>query len=163
MLPYGLYSPGHYRAGDGGFPLHRRQMLKGGFYTLMSVSVLLQAVSLPPQWEIFKGVMITVGCAGIMWLCRTVFVLRDKLMKAEPALKNVSLMSKQIRALQNWRIRLEAVAQSEKANYHGPERRHGARRLRDVVSEAQEMEIIEATSGEIPIFGHDINEEEEDS
>lgn len=130
-------------------------MLRGIVYSALTATMLLQAAELPPQWEILKGVMIAIATAGILWACRTLFVIRDKFIKAEPALKNLNLMVKQIRALQNWRIRIEAVARSERENHPGDERRNGGRRLRDVIAEAQELEVLEVTSDEYNIIPED--------
>jgi hypothetical protein len=104
---------------------------------------MLQSSEVTQSWEVAKGVMATLSTAGILWACKTLFKVRDDVrdLKYDVSGKDgdngikslVKNLDKRVEVLEDHKIMLDAVEDAERAQYQGDERRHGARRLRDII------------------------------
>ena len=103
---------------------------------------MLSILESPPAvlagWEVAKGVMTTLSTAGILGVLTLCFSLRDAVRDLKRDVsghdgKNgiksvVAELEERVGELEMRNAEREAV---ERAQYEGPERRHGARRLSD--------------------------------
>lgn len=108
----------------------------------MIFSLLLQTAALPSEgWPLVQGIMVTLTTIGVAWIARTVFCLRDDVRDLKNTVGTdgnsdglkwqVADIDKRLRAMERRNIELDAVAEAERQQYQGPERRWTARRLRD--------------------------------
>lgn len=110
---------------------------------LLSLLVATPPPESPSPTQIWQNVMLTLIAAGVLWIARTVFFVRDEVrdLKHEVVGRDgqngiksaVRRLTDRVDDLEDWRTALDAVAEAERAQYHGEERRQNARRLRDRV------------------------------
>lgn len=103
-------------------------------------------LDLAPLWEIAKGIMLFACTALLTWCAKTLREVLRQLIDHQHILVGVSgtngLRSEvnqntaDIDAIKerNWKI--DAVTEAENRLHPGPDRRHGARRMRDVAHDA---------------------------
>lgn len=112
------------------------------------------------MWQIWQSVLLTLITASALWTARTVFLVRDAVRDAVRDLRHgMALLSevqtdlrglrRRVGKLEDFRIALEAVAEAEREQHPGEDRRQGVRRLRDRVLE-QLREAQDAEDDEPP-------------
>lgn len=100
-------------------------------------------IDIAPLWDIAKGVMLTLTTAGVGWTARTVFVIRDDMrdlktdVHGRDGTNGIKSMVKQlitrVDAIEDRNLVIDAVAEAEKEEYTGDERRHGLRSVRELI------------------------------
>ena len=102
----------------------------------------LQATTVSAEgWETAKGVMMTISTAATMWIVRTLFHLRDAVRDLKSTVigadgrnglnSKIRKAEARLDAIEDRNIALDTIAELEKAEYRGPERRKRPRRHRD--------------------------------
>lgn len=116
---------------------------------LISSAMLIQAI---PVWnpvvEAFKIACLTIITITVGWIARTVFLNRDESRTMKQVLISGSdgtgkdslveqfrRMKEDVDEIKGWKRAIEAVEEAERDLYQGEERRHHARRLKDVITE----------------------------
>lgn len=104
---------------------------------------MLQSPEIAQTWEVAKSVMLTLTTLGVAWIARTVFVTRDDVRDLKYDVRGVDgtngiksivkHLDERVGVLEDHKIMLDAVEEAERQQYQGDERRHGARRLRDII------------------------------
>lgn len=91
-------------------------------------------------WQVWQSVLLTLITAGVLWIARTVFLVRDAVRDLKHGMlmltelrTDVRKLSRRVGRLEDFRIALEAVAEAEREQHPGEDRRQGNRRLRDRV------------------------------
>lgn len=107
--------------------------------------MLESASEVAASWEVAKSVMITITCAGILWMCKTLFTVRDDVRdlkrdwKGEDgtngAKSQLADHDQRLDDIERRNLRIDAV---EQELYDGPNRRRQARRLTDIIRESEE-------------------------
>lgn len=91
-------------------------------------------------WEMAKGVMMALTTLGVGWTAKTVFFLRDDVRDLKRTVGTdgsnglktaVASLSDRLGRIEDRNSRIDAVAEAERRQYPGPERRRELRRLRD--------------------------------
>jgi hypothetical protein len=108
-----------------------------------------------PIWEVAKGVMLTGITAGVGWIATTLrTIAREQIdqkhilvgVDGKNGLKSdVRLLVRRVDAIEDRNIAIDAVNEAERQQHPSGERRIGARRLRDVVHEAQDLRAKQVT------------------
>lgn len=98
-------------------------------------------VPVPEVWEVAKGVMLSLSTLGVGYLVRTIRSVELRMREIEIVVSGVDgkngLRSaardhhRRLERIEERNDRIDAVAEYEKHNYQGPERRQTSRRLRD--------------------------------
>jgi hypothetical protein len=102
------------------------------------------STELAPLWETVKGIMLTLTTGGVLWIARTVFVVRDQVRELIIEIRgidgkngvksSVADHEERIGVIEDRNNALDAVAEAERAGYHGEERRHQAvRQLLEII------------------------------
>ncbi len=94
-------------------------------------------------WEIGKGVMLTLTTAGVLWIARSTFFLRDDVRDLAHDVRgrdgdngiksSLRKLVDRTDALEGRNERLDAIKAYEKEQYAGEDRRESERRLLDKV------------------------------
>ena len=110
-------------------------------HTSLIIAMLQLDASAAQGWEVAKGVMLTLTTAGVMWSARTLLSVRDRVRDLSSVvmgrdgsngLKSASKdHEERIQIIEERHSNLDAIAEFEKAQHPGPDRRHENRRLRD--------------------------------
>ena len=97
-------------------------------------------------WEAIKSLLLVFIAGGVTWMCKTLLVMRENFHDLKVEVVGVDgkngLKSKvadlltRVKAIDQRHERLDAIDEYERQQHPGPDRRQGARRLRDIVREA---------------------------
>lgn len=103
-------------------------------------------LELAPLWEIAKGIMLFACTALLTWCAKTLREVLRQLIDHQHILvgvdgtnglrSQVRSLQEDVEAIQQRNTRIDAVTEAEQRLHPGPDRRHGARRMRDVTHEA---------------------------
>jgi hypothetical protein len=120
-----------------------------------ALAVVSSAIDVAPLWEIAKGVMLFSCTALLTWCAATLRQVLRTLIDHQHILIGVDgtngLRSKvrgledEVDAIKERNLKIDAVTESERRQHPGPDRRVGARRLRDVAHEALDEHAHRAT------------------
>jgi hypothetical protein len=123
-------------------------MLSPKFLAATELAVVLQATpaSWAPQWEILKGVMLTICAAGIISQWRKadandkrLTILFHKIMGVEGKGglgQDLEEITKIVEEIRWWKQSQEIMDIAERESHPGEDRRHRLRRDRDKINEA---------------------------
>lgn len=113
---------------------------------LAALAAIEQALEQSPSWELAKGIALFVSTSGISYgvvLLRKIVASQQRHetiligVDGKNGLRSkVDLLITRVDALEDRAIALDAVAEAERHLHPGPDRRIGARRMRDVTHEA---------------------------
>lgn len=114
-----------------------------------------QSIDAAPLWEVTKGVMLTASTALLTWIATTLRKVEREQVNQRHILvgvdgdngirSQVRLHEERLGAIEDRNLALDAVADAERHNHPGPDRRIGARRTRDVVHEALDERLRRIT------------------
>jgi hypothetical protein len=104
---------------------------------LVLLAALPGPVDTPPGiWEIAKGTMLFVITGGVGFMCKLLWGMRDMVVDHESAIyghkgenglkRGLKAVTDRVDLIEDRNTGIDAVAAAEKAEYHGPERRHQA-------------------------------------
>lgn len=90
------------------------------------------------SWEVAKSVMLALITIASLWTARTVFTLRDAVRDLSTTVVGVDglnakmkMVEMRLGKIEERNLKIDAIAQLEREQYDGPERREAIRRMRD--------------------------------
>jgi hypothetical protein len=102
---------------------------------------------LAPLWDLAKNVFITLTFAGVAWIARTLRDMEKRQVNLEHIVIGVdgtnglrSIVKKNELRIDNMddrNIAADAVAAAERQQYEGEDKRHTARRLKDILNDKE--------------------------